>query len=203
MLSLGKARLVRVVLSCLAAVAVLLGVNAQQHTLGAAQVHPQQTIGAASPDQSQVAGAQVELAASATMSVSSYAKKTSYPFSKSSKAQAAWNADPLGYYKRSCVSYVGWRLLHSNHLTVKAGSAKKWGAWARSHGYKISSTPKRGAVAWWTHGHVAWVEKVSKDGKTAYLREYSWNQYYYFNTRTIHKGKHGWPTGGFILFPMK
>jgi len=194
MRSLSKAHFVRAVLGCLMAVAVLLGIQAQ----------PQSATSATGIGQSQsVAGAQVELAGSAKMSISSYAKQKSYPFWNSSKAQAAWNADPLGYYKRSCVSYVGWRLLHSNHIKVKAGAATNWGSWARSHDYKIGSTPKKGSVAWWKHGHVAWVEKVSRDGRTAYLREYSWDRYYYFNTRTIKKGKSGWPSGGFILFPMK
>ena len=139
------------------------------------------------------------------MTVTQYGKAASYPFANSSTAQANWNADPLGYYKRSCASYTAWRVLHSNHVKLnRAGSASNWKKWAQNHGYKTSSTPRRGAVAWWSRGHVAWVEKVfySKGKLTIRVHEYSWNRYYHKDVRDVSKGSNGYPQS-FILVPMR
>lgn len=113
-----------------------------------------------------------------------YGKEKSYPFWKSSTS----SIDPLRYYKRSCVSYVGWRLLHTNNVRFYySGAAWQWPSWASSHGYKLlkgtdRKKVKRGYIAYWYRGykkgHVAWVEdparKTSK-GIRVHVREANWN----------------------------
>jgi surface antigen len=100
-------------------------------------------------------------------------------------------ADPWGFTKRQCVSYVAWRLAQSGHALDNAtehwGSALDWDDTARRLGYHVSSRPTVGAVAQWNAderssywspgasspdgryvagpvGHVAWVVQVYGDG---------------------------------------
>jgi surface antigen len=104
---------------------------------------------------------------------------------------ATGGADPWGFTKRQCVSYVAWRLSEAgrplDNATQGWGSALDWDDTAKRLGYRVSSTPSVGAVAQWNQGehsaywsgasaasdgtfvagavgHVAWVAAVYSDG---------------------------------------
>ena len=104
---------------------------------------------------------------------------------------ASWGADPWGFTKRQCVSYVAWRLAGAgsplDNATQNWGSALTWDDTARRLGYPVGSRPFVGAVAQWNAnergaywspgadspdgayvagpaGHVAWVVDVYDDG---------------------------------------
>lgn len=111
----------------------------------------------------------------------------SYPYA----SDATGGADPWGFTKRQCVSYVAWRLAERgrplNNARDRWGSALGWDDTARRLGFAVTDAPVVGAVAQWdAHersdywskeakspdgtfvagpvGHVAWVTKVFSDG---------------------------------------
>jgi surface antigen len=100
-------------------------------------------------------------------------------------------ADPWGFTKRQCVSYIAWRLSEVgrplDNGTQHWGSALDWDDTAKRLGYRVSGSPAVGAVAQWNAGehsaywsgassssdgtfvagsvgHVAWVTAVYSDG---------------------------------------
>jgi len=99
-------------------------------------------------------------------------------------------ADPWGFTKRQCVSYVAWRLDGLGRpVTTRAGwgDASGWDDTARRLGRTVTTRPSLGAVAQWGAGeqspyygpgstvangrftaggagHVAWVTRVYADG---------------------------------------
>jgi surface antigen len=118
----------------------------------------------------------------------------------STPAQAAGNdypyasdtsgaADPWGFTRRQCVSFVGFRMFQNRHAMSNVrehwGSAYHWDEAARSLGRTVTLRPKVGAVAQWnagedsrfyaangaigtmkagSYGHVAYVSAVYTDG---------------------------------------
>ena len=112
-----------------------------------------------------------------------------YPWRSSS------GLSPLRYVARQCTDFVAWRINRDagstsapwkwdwGNMTPGGGSASAWaGAWKRN-GWKTSNTPVRGAVAWFSGNHVAYVKSV--DGKNVNLEEYNWNGSGAYHTRTI------------------
>ena len=101
---------------------------------------------------------------------------------------------PLRYVARQCTDFVAWRINRDKgstsapfkydwaNMTPNGGSASQWASAWRSHGWKTSNTPVRGAVAWWS-GHVSYVKSV--DGGNVSLEEYNWNGSASYHTRTI------------------
>jgi surface antigen len=109
---------------------------------------------------------------------------SSYPYA----SDTSNGADPWGFTKRQCVSYVAWRLADAGHAidnpTQHWGSALDWDEAAARLGYTVTSRPTVGSVAHWdahesstyyanggtgsfvagSMGHVAWVTKVYSDG---------------------------------------
>jgi surface antigen len=110
-----------------------------------------------------------------------------YPYA----TDTSGGADPWGFTKRQCVSYVAWRLAEEGRPLDNArdhwGSALDWDDVAARLGYPVSSRPAVGAVAQWdagehsaywsgassssdgtfvagAAGHVAWVTAVYSDG---------------------------------------
>lgn len=110
-----------------------------------------------------------------------------YPF----KHDTTGEADPWGFTKRQCVSYVAWRLAEAARPLDNArdqwGSALQWDETAARLGRTVTSRPSVGAVAHWNagergvawtsgsgradgwftaggYGHVAWVTKAYADG---------------------------------------
>ncbi len=85
--------------------------------------------------------------------------------------------------KGNCTNYVAYRLGKngaSNFLKPGEGNAVNWKRHAEAAKKTVNHRPAVGSVAWWgaygapgvgAFGHVAYVEKVSKDGKTIFLSE--------------------------------
>ncbi|HVE73534.1 MAG TPA: CHAP domain-containing protein [Mycobacteriales bacterium] len=103
-------------------------------------------------------------------------------------------ADPWGFTKRQCVSFVAWRMkqrnVPMNNAVEKWGSALTWDDAARRLGHKLGTKPVAGAIAHWNagersawyangstrpngtvtagqYGHVAYVQGVYSDGSVS------------------------------------
>ena len=114
-----------------------------------------------------------------------HASGDDYPY----RTDTTNGADPWGFTKRQCVSFVASELSQHGHRIANStqhwGSAYHWDEAARALGKRIASTPKVGAVAQWNanersayyaptggvgtitagpYGHVAYVTNVYSDG---------------------------------------
>ena len=119
-----------------------------------------------------------------------------YPYFSSLTYNQGGGLSPLGYFYRECVDFVAWRLNRDagstsapykyvwSDLTPNGGNASQWlYAW-RAHGWKVSTTPKVGSVAWFTGNHVAYVSKVNSDG-TVLIEEYNYGGSHLYGQRII------------------
>src|SRR4051812_48777983 len=85
-----------------------------------------------------------------------------YPYASS----AIDRPDPWGFYTRECTSFIAFRMRqHGVNFTNNMagghwGDATHWASNARALGYRVDSTPRVGAIAWWSVGHVAYVLQV-------------------------------------------
>jgi len=112
-----------------------------------------------------------------------------YPWRSSS------GLSPLRYVARQCTDFVAWRINRDHgstsapfkydwgNMTPGGGNASAWASAWKNNGWKTSSTPVRGAVAWFNGNHVAYVKAVS--GGSVDLEEYNWNGSGAYHTRTI------------------
>jgi surface antigen len=92
--------------------------------------------------------------------------------------------DTWSEYNRECTSFVAFRLSSRNGFTMPFhDNATGWGADAQSRGYTVNMTPALGAVAWWSAGHVAWVEAI--DGGSVTIEEYNFNFTHNYSERVI------------------
>jgi len=112
-----------------------------------------------------------------------------YPSNLKGAAQDAL-VDPWRFYNRECTSFVAWCLNSRNGIPftnsyagVHWGNAHEWGSAARSAGFGVDDSPERGAVAWWSAGHVAWVSGVS--GSDVSVEEYNYGYSGQYHTRTV------------------
>ena len=131
-----------------------------------------------------------------TLSATASAPKTGvddYPAYLKAKPKDAL-IDPWRFYNRECTSFVAWRLNNNNGVDFWCfykgkhwGDAYKWGTVARSLGITVDNIPRRGSVAWWSSGHVAWVESVS--GSNVTIEEYNYDYNGNYHRRTIPKSK--------------
>ncbi|MDU6093184.1 MAG: CHAP domain-containing protein, partial [Staphylococcus lugdunensis] len=67
------------------------------------------------------------------------------------------------------------------------GDARNWAGQASSAGFKVDHSPKEGSIMQTTngpYGHVAYVERVNKDG-SIFISEMNWIAPYIVSTRTI------------------
>ncbi len=92
---------------------------------------------------------------------------------------------PLNYYYRECVDFVAWRLNRDagyysapfkwvwSTLTPTGGDASQWRYAWEQHGWTVSTTPVKGAVAWFYGDHVAYVKSINADG-TVTIEEYNY-----------------------------
>ncbi|MDB4875473.1 MAG: hypothetical protein JWM41_1919 [Gemmatimonadetes bacterium] len=112
-----------------------------------------------------------------------------YPFPTQSPALS----DPYtvvagqGFFYRECTSFVAWRLnrdagtknapyFFTNHMGGGHwGDASTWIANAQSLHYTVNKSPAVGSVAWFSYGHVAYVERVNGDG-TVDVSEYNYHK---------------------------
>lgn len=121
--------------------------------------------------------------------------KDDYPFKSVTPGPGIYVADPFGYYYGECTSWATWAFNrdHGGYTGTGApkfslaagnfanGNGADWKAAWLARGWPVSTTPKRGAVAWWganggpgigVYGHVAYVEDVLPDGRVL-LSEYN------------------------------
>ena len=128
---------------------------------------------------------------------SSESGASAYPWSGAATEAQGGGLSPLGYYYRECVDYVAWRLNVAagtrsspykwvwSTLTPLGGEASDWRANWVARGWKVSSKPAVGAVAWWGGiDHVAYVQAVNGDG-TITLNEYNWGGNHTFGVRIV------------------
>ncbi len=110
--------------------------------------------------------------------------------------------DAWGFLTRECTSYAAWYMNVINgkdwyNTRPGSGSAYNWGNLARDQGYSVSSSPRRGAIIYWSAGsltsgwgHVAVVEAVNSDG-TIDISEYNWVKYSYSYRKNVNPGDYG------------
>lgn len=81
-----------------------------------------------------------------------------------------------GYAYRNCTDWVAWRVkVSGRNVPSGLGHASSWDDRAPYYGFKVSSTPKKGAAAvsnGGTYGHVMYVEEVNPDG-TIFISDYN------------------------------
>ena len=74
------------------------------------------------------------------------------------------------YKKGQCTYYVFYRIKRDgNQIGNSWNDAKDWDKQARHDGYLVNQTPQLGAILQSSkrkHGHVAYIEKINKDGYT-------------------------------------
>lgn len=98
----------------------------------------------------------------------------------------------------NCTNYVAYRLTHNGRMTdraAKIGSASEWGVTLPKAGVaKLHKKPKVGDVAWWSHrkgsvrkSHVAYVERVYKDGSVLVSEDNYKGTFYYTRYYKGHK----------------
>ena len=99
------------------------------------------------------------------------------------------NPNPHG----QCTWYVYNRRKQFGLKVSGWGDAHLYDQGARSAGLTVGNTPKQGAIVNWEaftkggptkYGHVAFVESVSKDGKSFHISEYNWTPLSY-GERTV------------------
>jgi surface antigen len=92
--------------------------------------------------------------------------------------------DSWGEYNRECTSFVAWRLHSRNGFEMPFNAdAYNWGPDAAGRGYTVNMVPANGAVAWWSSGHVAWIETVN--GSAVTIEEYNHDSHGNYSERTI------------------
>ncbi|WP_285745983.1 FG-GAP-like repeat-containing protein [Lentzea sp. NBRC 105346] len=94
--------------------------------------------------------------------------------------------DDWGMYNRECTSFVAYRLSTRNGYNMPwHDNAINWANRAKNAGVAVDHLPAKGAVAWFSYGHVAWVESVSADKKTVHIEEYNYDYAGHYNQRDV------------------
>jgi len=118
-----------------------------------------------------------------------------YPFAGEcpSPSGGAMRVDPWNFFKCECTSYVASKLNRrgvpfSNQYKISRwGNASNWSNAARAAGIPQDDsnvTPRFGDVAWFSSGHVAYVERVLGNG-TIDISEYNYGSRHDYGTRNI------------------
>ncbi|HEX9066206.1 MAG TPA: CHAP domain-containing protein, partial [Streptosporangiaceae bacterium] len=110
-------------------------------------------------------------------------------------------ADKWYFYRGQCTSWVAYRLnqlngfAFSNYYGGKGrwGNADNWGPQARSLGITVNSTPALGSIAWYSSGHVAYVEAVNS-ATSLVISEMNYDSDNGFRVQTITPDSGFWPT---------
>ena len=110
--------------------------------------------------------------------------------------------DKWSFYQGQCTSWVAYRLNQRSKLSFKNdykgqhfGSAYNWSTAAKRAGIRVNGKPAVGAIAWYSYGHVAYVEQTSP---TVVVTEMNFDYHNGFRKIKIEPGSH-WPTA-FIHF---
>jgi surface antigen len=109
--------------------------------------------------------------------------------------------DKWDFYEGQCTSWVAYRLGELNGIDFtdtyrgdgKWGSAVDWGSHAKALGIAVNGTPAVGSVAWYSSGHVAYVDYVNSPTSVV-ISEMNYDYDNGFRVRTI-TTSNGWPTG--------
>lgn len=99
----------------------------------------------------------------------------------------------------NCTNYVAYRLIHngleatfdSSKLANGRGGAAAWKARALEQGIAVDGSPRAGDIAWWSYGHVAYVERVNLDGSVVISEDSAPGGPFAWRKVTV---KAGWPT---------
>ena len=98
-----------------------------------------------------------------------------------------------------CTSYAADKLnergvpFTSRYKNVRWRSAGNWTNAATLAGVPYNKTPRRGDVAWFKYGHVAYVEAVDSYGDVT-ISEYNFGAPHDYHTRTIKRGNWSYPS---------
>src|SRR5665213_1685602 len=107
--------------------------------------------------------------------------------------------DAWDFYQGQCTSWVAYRLNQLNGIAFNNnyggrhwGNAEDWGGTAEALGIAVNGTPSVGSVAWYSSGHVAYVEEV-RSPTSVVISEMNYDYDNGFRVRTITPSS-GWPT---------
>lgn len=102
-----------------------------------------------------------------------------------------WEKNPMKlntYAKGQCTYYVFDRVRQDGKMIDnKWGDAKYWASNAKDEGYKVNEHPTSGSILQYPkgkHGHVAYVEKVNKDGSLT-VADMNFRKPYEVTIRTV------------------
>lgn len=115
--------------------------------------------------------------------------------------------DKWSFYQCECTSYASDKMnehgvkLNNSYKNVRWGYASNWINAANAAHISYNTTPKKRDVAWFSYGHVAYVEDVDSKGNVT-VSEYNYSPKYDYNKRTIKKGSSAYPKY-FIHFGAK
>jgi surface antigen len=127
-----------------------------------------------------------------------------YPYPNSTDCNEASGAsctpDTWGFYQGQCVSWVAYRLAQQNGLAFSNsyggsgtwGSATDWRSHAQALGIPADGTPTVGSIAWYSPGHVAYVEGVNS-ATSIVISEMNYDYHNGFWVHTASTSS-GWPT---------
>jgi hypothetical protein len=107
--------------------------------------------------------------------------------------------DKWNFWICECTSYGADKLndrgvpFTSHYKNTKWGSAKNWINAATACGQPYNKTPRRGDIAWFAYGHVAYVEAVDSYLDVT-ISEYNFGAPHDYHTRTLKRGSWNYPT---------
>ena len=110
-------------------------------------------------------------------------------------------ADKWYFYRGQCTSWAAYRLSQLNGFAFgnyyggkgRWGNADNWGPQARSLGITVNSTPALGSIAWYSSGHVAYVEQVNS-ATSVVISEMNYDSDNGFRVQTVTPASGYWPT---------
>ena len=108
------------------------------------------------------------------------------------EASGSWTNGTIGICE--CTSYVADKLNERGVPFTDRYKGVLWkgaGTWinaATQAGVPYNKTPRRGDVAWFAYGHVAYVEAVDSYGDVT-ISEYNWGHPHDYHTRTVNRGR--------------
>jgi surface antigen len=154
------------------------------------------------PEQEWIPGSLPFVAAGTSGPGAAY-KYFGYPYSNPPTCTAGDNkcvTDKWGFFEGQCTSWVAYRLNELNGFAFSNqygghgtwGSAVNWGAHARQLGIAVNGTPARGSIAWYSSGHVAYVDYVLSSTSVV-ITEMNYDFDNGFKVHTITTSS-GWPT---------
>ncbi|MGO9898817.1 MAG: CHAP domain-containing protein [Solirubrobacteraceae bacterium] len=123
-----------------------------------------------------------------------------YPNAPACTDGGACVTDAWYFFQGQCKSWAAYRLNQLNGVAFSNsyagqhwGDATHWGAAAQAAGIPVNGSPALGSIAWYSSGHVAYVEEVDSPSQVV-ISEMNYDLDNGFRVRTITTSS-GWPTG--------